>query len=174
MRFSLLYFFLLFTASSSLWGQKILVLERANRVRTTKLYQGELLRFRLAGKENYWYERTITDILPETKTLLLDNFAVQLDSIVAIKVNRRSIWRITGGALISLGATLTLATTAGKYFYNDDGVDAPKLYGIAAVSLGTGLFLNTTRKLKLGKKHRLRIIEIKFPDPMVPPPPMKQ
>ena len=93
---------------------------------------------------------------------------------MAIKVNRRGIWRVAGAALVSLGATLTLATTAGKVFYQDEDVDAPKLFVIAGVSLGTGLFLTTPRKLKLGKKHRLRIIEIKFPDPIVPPPPMKQ
>ena len=173
MRISLLYLILLLPCTG-LWGQKILLLEHANRVKTTKMYQGETLRFRLSGKENYWYERTITDILPETKTLLLDNFAVKLDSIVAIKVNRRGIWRVAGAALVSLGATLTLATTAGKVFYQDEDVDAPKLFVIAGVSLGTGLFLTTPRKLKLGKKHRLRIIEFKFPDPIVPLPPMKQ
>lgn len=138
----------------------MLLLERANRVRSTKLYIGDQLRFRFAGEEGYWYERTITDILPESNTLMLDNFAVNLSEIQTLKVRRKPIWRIVSGAAFSLGATLTLATTIGRFGYQDKDVNAPKLYSIAAVSLGSGWFLSKPRKLKLGKKHRLRIIRI--------------
>lgn len=171
---TLITFVFLLTSLSCLSGQKMLLIERANRAKTTKLYVGAPLRFRLTGEENYWYRRTITGILPESNSLLLDNFLVNLDSIDAIKVNRKALWRITGGALLTFGASLTLATTVGKVIYHDDDVDAPKLLGIAAVSFGTGWFLSTPRKLKLGKRHRLRIVEVKFPDPLIPPPPSKQ
>lgn len=165
---------ILLLALSSLFAQKMLLIERANRAKTTKLYIGESLRFRLSGKEDYWYHRTITDIIPETKTLMLDNFAVKLDSISVLKVSRKGIWRITGGALLTFGASLALATGVGKIIYRDKSVDAPKLLGIAAVSFGAGWLMSTPRKLKLGKKHRLRIIEIKFPEPLIPPPPPRQ
>lgn len=104
----------------------------------------------------------------------MDNFLVKLDSISAIKVNRKGIWRVVGGALITFGASLTLATTVGKVVYRDKEVNAPKLYGIAAASLGAGLLLSTPKKLRLGKKNRLRIIEIKFPEPTTPLTPIKQ
>lgn len=146
----------------SAYGQKMLLLERANRAKTTKFYIGDVLRFRLTGEENYWYERTITDILPETNTLMLDNFAVKLPEIQTLKMRRRPIWRIMGGAAFSLGATLALATTVGRFGYQDKTVDAPALYGLAAGSFGAGWYLNTPRKLKLGKKHRLRIVEVRF------------
>lgn len=148
----------------------MLLIERANRAKTTKMYVGETLRFRLNGPENYWYERQITDILSESNLLLLDNFPVKLDSIAEIKVARRAIFRISGAALLSLGGTMALAATAGRVLYNDKDLDLPKLYGISAGSLGSGLFFLSKRKLKLGKKHRLRIIEIKFPEPMIAPP----
>ena len=149
----------------------MLLLERANRAKTTKMFMGETLRFRLNGPENYWYERTITDILPESNLLLLDNFPVKLDSIAQIKVYRRPVWRIIGASVLSLGGTLALATTTGRLLYNDKELDLPKLYGTSVVSVGTGLYLLSKRKLKLGKKHRLRIVEIKFPEPLIPPPP---
>jgi hypothetical protein len=152
---------------SGLFAQKMLVLERANRAKTTKLYPGEILHFRLAGKENYWYEREITDIMPETNTIFLDNFAVKLDSIVAIKVRRKPIFRIIGGALFTFGASLTVATTVG-YLYNDRELAFGGLYGTAAGSMATGYFFLTKRTLNLGKKHRLRLIEIKFPTPDPP------
>jgi hypothetical protein len=159
---------------TGVFAQKMLLLERANRAKTTKLYIGDDLRYRMAGPENYWYHRTITDMLPESQTLLLDNFSVKLDNISVIKVQRKGIWRIVGGALFTFGASLTLATTVGKVIYRDKNVDAPKLYGLAAVSLGAGWWMNTPKKLKLGKKHRLRLVEVKFPDPIIPPPPGKQ
>lgn len=158
----IIFSFTLCLACFSAFGQKMLLIERANRARTTKLYIGDQIRFRLAGEEDYWYERSITDILPETNTLMLDNFAVKVSEISAIKVSRKPIGRIAGGAAFSLGATLVLATTVGKVIYKDEGVNAPKLYSIAAVSLGTGWLLSKPRKLKLGKKHRLRIVEVRF------------
>lgn len=155
-------------AINSLFSQKMLLIERANRAKTVKLYIGDELRYRLKGKEDYWYRRTITDMFPETKTLMLDNFAVRVDDIAQLKVDRKYGWRLVGGALFTFGASLTLATTVGRYAYNDRSVDVLPLYSTAAVSLGAGWFLNTPRKLKLGKKHRLRVVEVKFPDPLIP------
>lgn len=155
----------------SAFSQKMLVLERANRAKTTKMYVGESLRFRLKGPENYWYDRTITDILPESNTLLLDNFAVKLDSIVQIKVRRKPIVRLLSGTIFTFGASLAFATTIAA-LYRDDGIAYAGLYGTAAGSMGLGLAFSTPRKLKLGKRHRLRIIEIRFPDPLIPPPPV--
>jgi len=140
----------------------MLLLERANRAKTTRYHIGEELRFRLSGEENYWYLRTITDILPESNTLMLDNFAVKLADIQTIKVRRKPIWRIVGGAAFSLGATLALATTIGRFGYQDKEVDAVKLYSLAVVSFGAGWCLNTPRKLKMGEKHRFRIVEVRF------------
>lgn len=161
MRTYLLLFFLL--SASTAFSQKMLLLERANHARTQKMYIGQVLKFRLEGEENYWYERTITDILPETNTLMLDNFAVKLTDIQSIKVHRKQIWRILGGAAFSLGATLALATTIGRFGYGDQDVKALELYGLSAVSFGTGWWLVSSKKLKLGKKHRLRILEVSFP-----------
>ncbi len=152
---------ILFWCISPAFGQKMLLLERANRARTTKMYIGEPLHYRIAGDENYWYQRTITDMLPESNTLLLDNFPVKLSEISQIKVRRGPLWRISGGALFAFGATLTLATTVAA-LYRDKDTNYGALYATAAGSLGIGYCLNTKRTLKLGEKHRLRLIEIKF------------
>lgn len=162
MRTVFILFFAVFAQSA--FGQKMLLLERANRAKTTRYYPGDGLTFRLTGEENYWYRRTISDILPASNTLLLDNFSVKLDDIQTIKVRRRPIWRIIGGATFSLGASLALATTIGRVGYRDKSVDALSLYSISAASLGLGWYLNTPRKLRLGEKHRLRIVEVRFWD----------
>lgn len=142
----------------------MLLLEKAKSAKTTKMYVGDPLHYRLVGKENYWYQRTITDMLPEKNTILLDNFAVNLGDISELKVRRKGVWRITGGLTFAFGATLTLATTIAA-LYGDKDVNYGAYYATAAGSMGVGYFLNTKRKLKLGDKHRLRLVEVKFPEP---------
>ena len=149
---------------TAVFSQKMLLLERVNNPRPTKIYIGDELHYRIAGKEDYWYHRTITDMLPDRNVLLLDNFAVNLGDISQIKVRRKGIWRITGEALLTFGASLTLATTA-AVLYKDEGTNFGALYGVAAGSFGIGYFLSTKRTLKLGKKRRLRLIEIGLPQP---------
>ncbi|MBU6340737.1 MAG: hypothetical protein KGS48_04505 [Bacteroidetes bacterium] len=156
----ILFILLLLSACIPLQAQKMLILERANRAKTTKMYIGSTLTYRYRGPEDYWYEGTITDILPETKTLLLDNFPVKLDSISAIKVRRSAVTRFIGGPLLTLGVSLAFASTVAVLYGND--YNYGKLYGASALSAAAGYGMLTPRVLKLGKKHRLRIIEIKF------------
>ena len=162
MRYSLLLCLTL--VFSPLFGQKMLLLERANRAKTTKLYVGQSITYALAGNEKYWYKRTITDLLPESNLLLLDNFPVKLTDIAAIKVRRRSILRLVGTTVFTFGASLAVATTVAA-LYRDRQTRYGLLYGTAAGSLAAGYALNTPRVLKMGEKHRLRIIEIKFVAP---------
>jgi hypothetical protein len=166
----LLFFLLIFLFSAPVFSQKMLLIERAKKAKTTKLYIGDQLHFRMRGSENYWYERTITDILPQSNTLILDGFAVHLDSISAIKVFPNKGARILGGALTSLGVTLPLSLFVAKVFYNDQNVKYAELAGVSAGSLAGGYLLLKKRKRHLGNKYRLRIVEIKFPDPIIPPP----
>lgn len=162
----LLLFFIFALSHLSANSQKILLLERANNARPSKMYIGDPLLYRVAGKEDYWYDRTITDMLPDRSIVLLDNFPVELGDISHLKVRRKPVWRITGGAMFAFGASLALATTIAA-IYRDEGTNYGALYGASAGSLGIGYFLNTRRTLKMGEKHRLRMIEINFAPPPI-------
>lgn len=163
----LFFTLLLAIGSFPLCGQKMLLLERANNAKPTKMYIGDNLHYRLKGQEDYWYNRTITDMLPEKNTLLLDNFAVPLDDISQLKVRRKGIWRIAGGTLFTFGASLAFATTIAA-LYKDKGTNYGALYATSVGAAGIGFYLNTKRTLKLDQKHRLRIIEIQFSQPTLP------
>lgn len=169
-----LFFLLSLTlAVTQAFGQKILLLERANNAKPTKIYTGDNLHYRLTGDEKYWYDRTITDMLPEKNTLLLDNFPVQLGDISQVKVRRKGVWRIVGGTLLAFGASLAVATTFAA-IYGDKETNYGALYATSVGSAGVGYFLNTKRTLKMDQKHRLRIIEIQFAQPPAGPPSSKQ
>ena len=157
---TLLFAALIFPTLAS--GQKMLLLERANRAKTTKYYIGQVLRFRLVGEEDYWYDRRITDILPESNTLLLGDVPVKVADIAAIRVYQRPIWRIVGGALLTFGGTMAIAATAGRFAYNDRDLRLGRLYGTSVVSAATGVYLLKKRTLRMGDTHRLRAIEVRF------------
>ena len=152
---------LFLTIGTLLPAQKMLILEQANVAKTKKMYPGERLIFRLEGEENYWYERTITEILPETNSLLLDNYLVKVEDIAAIKVYKKPIARIVGGALLSLGVSLGFATGVAA-LYGDKDHNYPALIGGSAASFFAGRYLLKRKKLKMGDKFRLKIIEIRF------------
>jgi hypothetical protein len=154
-------------------AQKMLVFERANRAKTTKIYAGEQIKFSLKGDENYWYTRTIRDIFPESKTLLLDEYSVHVDSIAAIKMPKGGLARICGTALLSFGATIPLAL-GGALLYRDKEVKYGPWLIASGVCLASSYVILKPHKRKLGKKYRLRILEIKFPDPLIAPPPVRQ
>jgi hypothetical protein len=162
----LAFIFLLALAAAPVFAQKMLLLERANNPKPTKYYIGDQLHYRLTGQEDYWYERTITDMLPEKNTILLDNFPVQIGDISYLKVRRKGIWRIMGGTLFTFGVSLAFATTI-AVLYKDDGTNFGALYATSAGSAGVGYYLSTRRKLKLSERHRLRLIEIDLP--LLPP-----
>lgn len=166
----LAFIFLLALATAPVFAQKMLLLERANNPKPTKFYIGDQLHYRLAGQEDYWYDRSITDMLPEKNTILLDNFPVQLGDISYLKVRRKGIWRIVGGTLFTFGASLAFATTI-AVLYRDEGTNYGALYATSVGSAGVGYYLNTRRKLKMGDRHRLRLIEIDLP---MPPPVPRQ
>ncbi len=141
-------------------GQKMLILERANRVKTTKYYIGETLTFRLKGDEDYWYKRQITDIMTDQKSLMLDNYVVKLEDIDKLRIPKPSIVRYLGGTVFSFGASLVFASTVAAIYGSDERYGL--LYGGAVTSMGLGYFMGSRKKIKIGKKFRLRATEIRF------------
>jgi hypothetical protein len=156
--------FITFCWCHSLHGQKIMQLEWANRVRARKFYVGESLYFRLKGPENYWYLREITDIRPDS-IILLDAVPVKIGDIAAIKLPKPRVYNIIGSALISFGGTLVLATTysLGK----GDQPNIKALYPVAAGCLGTGIWMVKPKKHVMGKKRRLRLLQIDYPGTVI-------
>ena len=145
-----------------LFAQKMVLLERKNSAKTTKFYIGDALTYRFNGEKN-WNTAQITDILPEQHILKMDQFAIHLDSIGALLRPKRKVVRVTGGALLTFGATLTFASTI-ALLYNEKDYNYGMLYGGAVLSGAIGWLLLQPKKVKLKEKHRLRMVEVKFPD----------
>jgi hypothetical protein len=159
-RFSIIMLALLAIAPT-LSAQKYLLLERANNAKTVKYKAGDELSFRLEGEENYWYKREITDILPDSKSLLLDNYLVKVEEIAAIKRPPRTVFRVVGLSSLSFGVGLGFATL-GAVLYRDWSQNYPLLIGVTGASLLTSKIMLRPRKVNMNEKNRLRAVEIKF------------
>jgi len=153
-----IFFFLFSLVFEGLFSQKILQMEHIHKVRATKFYTGDVLYFKLKGRENYWYQREITDILPKSNLIMLDLQPTPIGSIAAIKLPKPRIMSIIGTALMSFGATLTLAT--GYAALRGDKPRSEILLPVAVASFGVGIWMAKPRTHKMGKKRRLRVLEI--------------
>jgi hypothetical protein len=142
-------------------GQKILLIERANRAKTTRLFIGMPLQYSLKDEPKYWYKREITDILPASGHLMLDGFETKINDIAYLKRPRRGLVSGFGIVLVGFGVSLTVANTVAG-IRGDGGPNFGTYYAVAGGSMLLGAALKTKRRLRMGDRHRLRAIEIRF------------
>lgn len=156
---------LLFTLAQVLPGQKMLLLEKANRVRPQKFYIGEQFVFRLKDEDfDFWQSAEITNIFPEEKSIELDFRKVQLEQISQVKLRKWRIYKAAGTQLMVFGGAWMGFSTVGLVFDNEPFTR--RTYVVTGTSLAAGFTLRQIfkhRKIRLGKRHRLRAIEISFP-----------
>lgn len=142
------------------FAQKILQLEHVRRVRTQKMYVGYPLRYKLNDPGAYWERRTITDMSPSGQHIVLNVIPVPVADIAAIKLPKSRISYVLGSAFTTFGGTLLLAT--GYAAARGDQPNAKVLVPLACVSLGSGLWMVQLKTHHLGKKRRLRVIQIGY------------
>lgn len=141
-------------------AQKMLQLEHVRRVRTQKMYLGYPLHYKLNDAGAYWERRTLADMDATRQRVVLDIMPVPVADIAAIKLPKPRIVGILGSAFTTFGGTLFLAT--GYAAIRGDRPNAKVLLPLAGISLGSGLWMIQPKTHHLGKKRRLRVIEIKY------------
>ncbi len=155
-------------------AQKVLQLERAGSLKTQKIHIGESITFKLRHDDAGWYERMIFDLDPDTGYLNLEGVHVHVDSISMIKAeNRPLVPTLIGTALQAGGANMILFDVSrGLTWDKERGIDETTVIaGAANVGVGTilkALFRN--KVFKVGKRKRLRLLDLDFGGP---PPPLK-
>lgn len=156
----LLCFFLLSIIPAH--AQKVLQMEKRGKVKTKKYYLGEELTFQLKGGSD-WYTDVMIDIKVEEEIIVFSERFVKVGDIKTIKSykNARFANRAEKG-LYSFGAAWLLfslgGTLAGEPL-ND------LTWKVPAASVGLGFLIKKlfyTRKYRIGKKRRLRVLDISF------------
>ena len=160
----LLLFSLLFFMLPALSGQRILLLEKRNSPQTRKLFIGDYIQYQLAGEED-WYEGEIRDLRYDLQLIVLDDRYVPIDKIDMLRW-RQGWAQPLGISLITFGVswsgfafigTLTDGNPDTHYRWSD--------LGVTLTSAGLGFLLPTlfgNRRMRLGDRRRLRIVDITF------------
>lgn len=162
MKISYLFLFLFLLSVLPAHAQKVLQIEKRGKIKTKKYYLGEELTFQLKGGSD-WYTDVMIDIKVEDKIIVFSERFVKVNDIKTIKsyknasfANRteKSLYSFgTAWLLFSLGGTL-----AGEPL-NDLAWKVP------ATSAGLGFLIKRlfyTRKYRIGKKRRLRVLDLSF------------
>lgn len=148
----------------ALRGQRILLIEKQNSARTQKLFEGDYIQYRLAGDQQ-WYAGAIRELRPDVQLIAFDDRYVDLSNMTMLRRDRGwarplGITLGTFGVAWSAFAAIGTATDGNpdtNYRWSD--------LAVTGTSLGLGLLIPTlfgARKIRLGDRHRLRIIDISF------------
>ena len=149
---------------SSVWGQKVLQIERYGKARTEKIFIGEEITYKLKG-EKEWRQGYIEDLLVDEKLIVLGNRYVKIDEIAAFRYYRpwtkaarlTFFWFGAGWSLFAAVGTLTDGNPDTNYRWSD------------AYVTGTSWFLAFIipkvfkyKVVKFGVKKRLRLLDLRF------------
>lgn len=145
-------------------GQKVLLIEKANRPKTEKIQLYDELIFQLKEDPGGWYKRQVLDLNADAQLILLGDTWIALSDISRIRLKRQRAWaNIIGGALQGGGASMILGdlwyTLRGHHEYTDGGIE----FGFLNIAVGTGLrALFAPIKYRLNEKRRLRVVDLTY------------
>lgn len=144
-------------------AQKVLQLERAHRARTVKMPIGQTITFRLDEPDAMWEKAEITDLDVDGQRVKLDLLWYATSDIATLKWSRNGAVRGLGGMLGVFGISWVGYSAIGEFLYNDKDVSWKAAAIIAGVTIPAGLLMTSPRFLKMGKKYRLRVLDVTYP-----------
>ncbi|UII33012.1 hypothetical protein LVD17_04110 [Fulvivirga ulvae] len=156
-----LLFLIAFVLPSVILAQDKLLISRPGRPVTYEFHEGEMLRFRLKG-EKYWNKAYIQGLYPDR--IRFHYNTILLDEIEYIDVRDRAkgrflhtfSWIGTRG-----GAGFAVIAQINKTIVHDEPGLEVKAVSIGAAIVAGGILLSLLkkRKVRLGRKYRIRISE---------------
>jgi len=164
MRILILFFFFEFASTHEVFCQKYLIIERTGTAKTERIEIYDEITFELKDDDKGWYTRQLLDLNADAQLVLLGDTWFPLGNIKRIYLKRqRVLATVIGTALQGGGVSMFLGdayyTVRGNPEYTQGGFE----FGALNILLGTGIkALLGPIKYKLGKKTRLRVIDITF------------
>jgi hypothetical protein len=164
MRLSWFIILIFCVAPAGLSAQKYLQIETRGKARTEKFPVGTYLEYQVRG-DDFFSQGKLIDLLTESQTLVFEDRYVSVDRIERLRFER-PVAKAATYSLYTFGVGWSAFALVG---YNTDG-DPDTQYSIGdalvtATSLGLGFIIQKAffqKKVRLGKKKRLRLIDTTF------------
>ena len=150
-----------------LFGQKFLQIEKYGSLKIEKYYIGDDLSYQLSGDKT-WYAGTIQDLIVDENIILFADRYIKLGDIRTIRKYRRWSQSIGNQLFIFAGSWLFFSaagTLVGWELRWDTAI-------IAGSAMATGWLIKKIfkyKKYKIGKKRRLRMLDITMIKPAFGP-----
>lgn len=152
-------------ACTSSLGQIFLQLEVDREVVPLRFAPGDMLVYKSAETGDDWQTRRIERLIAEDQIIVFADSWLNIQDLTHVKVRNQPGW-VVGKILTTFGSAwfvfggIAHLTTDYTFTWRD--------FTIGAVGVGLGWLITkfaSSRTYKLGKKHRLRIVDISFPAP---------
>jgi hypothetical protein len=157
--FTLLFLGVLFLLPASVSAQKVLLIEKYGRAKTTKIRIGDEIRYRLKGEKEFRVGY-IEDLRTDTSLIVLGRGYLSPDNIDAFQYDRRApVW--IGRSLMVFG--LGWSFFAGVADLTNLGYDYTARDAIisgTSLALGFSITLFKKKTIRFGKKRNLRIVDL--------------
>ncbi len=159
-----LFFLSILLWTSSLDAQKMLQLDRFGKKKASYIKVGQEIEFRLKG-DDYFYVLPVRDLDAEKNLIIFDTGEINIDDIEEIKLKKNApMMRALRAKLITFGLSWALYTGIGAAAGGPAFTLATIFVsGTAFIAGGIFSFFLFKRKMKLGKKRNLRIIDLSPP-----------
>ena len=159
---------LFFAIACTTNAQKYLQIEKRGSLKTTKIPIGTEIAFQTEGE---WYIRTILDIRIEEGILIVEDGMVKIENITAIKPNgKKKGGKAIRNMLYNFGAGWLLFSLADALVTDRNLDELAAIVPASSFALGwTVDRLSKNRKRKIGKKWRLRLLDLSILAPEVVP-----
>lgn len=148
-------------------AQKYLQLERAGSLKTIRFTEGDMLTFRLRDDDKGWYERMILSIDTKTNRIIFPDVVVHIDSIDAIRLNKKAVVSQILGTTLQVGGVNIILFTAYYSIFQDVDLEWASLAsGAANIVVGTilkKLFRHKT--FRISDRKRVRLLDLYFREP---------
>lgn len=152
--------------SFSLSGQVVLYLEIMKEEKPTKYYEGQKLSFKSKEFPKEWQEITLDRFVVEGETILYDGGMLNVKDIT--KIRRKRPWAALGGTMLQTFGTSWLVFGGIAHYGTSSftfGTDTAIIGGTAILSGWLMKKLFKYKKYKIGKKNRLKILDLSWPAP---------
>ncbi len=155
-------FFISLFLISNLHGQVFLQIEKMNSPKTVRLYEGTMLEYALIEYPDIWRKSSIQEIIPESDLLLFDDNYHKPEELAALRFNRPVISGI-GTKLVQASAVWFVYGGIASITPEYNMSSGEMIFGASVAAFGYLIKkLFGKRKMKLGKRRNLRIVDLRM------------
>ncbi len=149
-------------SAKNIAAQQYLQIEKRNSTKVRRFVAGDVIEYKMKGKQEAWKTEEIQRIVVENDILIMPNGMIKIADIEKLRFERY-LTNALQKILYTFGASWAFWKTVGTIIKKDSF--ERRDIAIIGTSLGAGYLIRKAfkyRVMKMGYKRRLRVIDLNF------------